>query len=116
MSIQSLIDKEYVVVYSTTNTHESALELSKILIESTVAACVQILPGVTSFYEWKGTVEQSTEYCLMIKTHKRSLSDIESLFQRVHPYDVPEFVVVSIDSMSSEYHKWFNDTMDRDGE
>ncbi|MGL1901466.1 MAG: divalent-cation tolerance protein CutA [Fibrobacterales bacterium] len=116
MSIESINKEECVVVYSTTNSHENALELSKMLIEDAVAACVQIIPGVTSVYEWQGTVEQSTEYGLMIKTHKSALEAIKKIFNTLHPYDVPEFVVVLIDTMSEQYLEWFKKTMRRNGE
>ena len=76
------------------------------LVETGVAACVNILPKMLSVYRWEGEVESEGEHQVLIKT---TSAGVPSLWQRVrdlHPYDVPEFIVVPIIDGNEAYLKW----------
>lgn len=76
------------------------------LVETGVAACVNILPKMLSVYRWEGEVESEAEHQVLIKT---TSAGVPSLWQRVrdlHPYDVPEFIVVPIIDGNEAYLKW----------
>ncbi|WKZ57053.1 MAG: divalent-cation tolerance protein CutA [Bdellovibrionota bacterium] len=85
---------------------ESAKTLSQSLLESRLAACVSMIPGVQSTYWWEGRLEQSAEVLLLIKFPQALLSQLESHLLRVHPYDVPEFVVLPSTYASAAYEGW----------
>jgi len=89
--------------------------LARELVEQRLAACVNIVAGVTSIYRWQSGVHEDGEQLLVIKTVDDNLHDLrEALFAR-HPYDVPEFVVLPIASMSDAYGAWLAESANRGG-
>ena len=85
---------------------EAAETLASKLIDERVAACVNILPGITSVYRWQGEVHRDDESLLVIKT---STDALPALMQRVadlHPYDVPEIVALDASSVHPAYAAW----------
>lgn len=82
--------------------------LAKQLLADKLAACVNILPGLTSVYEWQGTVETAQEHLLMIKSQRQRFAAIEAAIKRLHPYQLPEIIAVAIEDGSSEYLKWID--------
>ena len=71
-----------------------------------LAACVSILPAMRSIYTWKGAVEGADERQLLIKTTGDCLRELESRLRELHPYEVPEFVVMPIVEGSADYLSW----------
>lgn len=95
-----------VVVLTTVGADFDARALARELVETRVAACVNILPAIHSVYRWEGRVTGDDEQLLVIKTTDARVEELrEELFQR-HPYDVPEFVVVPVESVSEAYGAW----------
>lgn len=94
------------IVHCTTGSHENARSIATQLIEKQLAACVQIVPGVTSVYRWEHKVVQDQEYLLLIKTHRQVLAQAEQLVMSLHSYDVPQWVVVDVSSVSEAYGAW----------
>jgi periplasmic divalent cation tolerance protein len=82
----------------------------KALVEDRLAACVNVLPEMTSIYRWEGKVEKSAERQVIIKTTAARLADLRDRIRELHTYDVPEFVVVPILSGSEEYLKWVGES------
>jgi periplasmic divalent cation tolerance protein len=80
--------------------------LASTLVDGGLAACVQILPRMTSVYRWKGSVEKATEKLLLIKTIESRVQDVESAIRSRHPYDVPEIIVVEISGGYAPYLAW----------
>lgn len=80
--------------------------LARGLVERGLAACVQVGPGVTSFYRWKGAVEKSPERLLIIKTRSELFEAVESAIRASHPYDVPEIVALKISHAYARYLAW----------
>ena len=80
------------------------------LVEERLAACVNVLPQMTSIYRWERKVEQAAERQVIIKTTAARLADLRDRIRELHTYDVPEFVVVPILSGSEEYLKWVRES------
>ena len=95
-----------VLVLTTVGAGFDARALAQALVERRLAACVNIVPRIESFYRWEGKVAVDGEQLLIIKTTDERIAALrEELFRR-HPYSVPEFVVVSIAETSDSYGAW----------
>jgi periplasmic divalent cation tolerance protein len=100
-----------VIVFTTVGATFDATTLAKSLVEQRLAACVNIIPQVRSIYRWQGKVEDDGEQLLLIKTTDERLEQLrDALFAR-HPYEVPEFVVVRMDSIEGPYREWLADAV-----
>ncbi|MDD5723483.1 MAG: divalent-cation tolerance protein CutA [Syntrophales bacterium] len=99
--------KEYCVILTTCANQEEAERLARLLVESRLAACVQ-MTGVTSFYEWDGAINRDDEKLLLIKAPSASYGDIEAFIARNHSYDVPEIIQIPIRAGSKTYLKWID--------
>lgn len=97
------------IVMTTTGDRESALALARPLVEAGLAACVSLLPGCLSVYEWKGAVEEEDECLLLIKTRAGRLRDLERWLREHHPYDLPEFVALDPAHVERGYLSWVLD-------
>ena len=97
---------EYVLVISTINNLEVAKEIAKILIEKKLAACVNIVPQVTSIYKWKNDICEDKEYLMLLKTTKDFSENLKAELINLHPYDVPEVICMDISEGSKEYLEW----------
>ncbi len=100
---------EYILVISTCPENE-AESLAKILVESKLCACVNLIQNVFSIYHWKGRIEEEKESMLLMKTKKDLENDLFSVLKEHHSYEVPEFIVLSIDSGSDDYLKWIGES------
>jgi len=96
----------YCLIYSSCPDEETAGQMAAALLDRRLAACVSVLPGITSFYEWDGQRETSGEVLLMIKTTAARYADVESLLCELHPYELPEVVAVSIERGLPDYLSW----------
>jgi periplasmic divalent cation tolerance protein len=97
------------VLAITTTPEKDAVRISKALVESKFCACINIISNVTSIYHWKGNVETDTESILLIKTEKEFIELIEAKLKEVHPYELPELIVLPIDWGKSEYLDWISE-------
>ena len=97
---------------TTVESFEQAQRIAQALVEKRMAACVNIVPGIHSIYRWQGRVEQAPEWMLLIKTKERLLDNLRAEIEKVHSYEVPEFVAVTIDSGSPEYLQWLANSID----
>jgi len=103
-----LTDK-FVVLVTCANAAE-ARRIARAVVEERLAACVNILPGaVTSIYRWKGKVESARERLLLIKTSRKRLAKLQAAVERLHSYDVPEFVALPIAGGSDTYLSWIEE-------
>jgi periplasmic divalent cation tolerance protein len=99
----------HLIVFITVPTLEVGQQIANILVESNLAACVNIVPRVTSIYHWQGEVEQADELLLIAKTRTTLFDKLATAIKRIHPYDVPEVVAMPIIAGSNEYLAWIND-------
>ncbi len=101
-----------IVLALTTVPHDcDAPALARALVESGVAACVTMLPGVRSVYTWQGAIHEDAEQQLIIKTTRDRVQDAWAALKARHPYDVPEFVVLNVVDGNPEYLKWVADSV-----
>jgi periplasmic divalent cation tolerance protein len=96
------------MVLTTCPNQEEARKIATLLIRERLAACVQIT-GITSLYEWKGTVNTESEQLLLIKTLADRYGDIESFILKTHSYEVPEIVMIPIERGSASYLGWIDE-------
>jgi len=97
------------MAFVTAPNHEIAKSLASGLVSGKLAACVNILPGVTSVYEWEGKVNEDPEVLMMIKTRTSRIPELTQYVQKNHPYDVPEVITTSIEGGSAAYLSWLGE-------
>ena len=102
---------EYLLVQTSCPDNDSAIKLARRIIENKVAACVNVLPEVTSIYEWKGEVKQDSEILLLIKTSKSRYLDLQAIICDLHPYELPEVIAVPISEGLPDFLSWINDSV-----
>lgn len=101
---------EYVVVLSTVPANSEPAAMARTLIDERLAACVNILPVMTSIYRWAGGVEEDSEHQVVIKTTRAQVPALWQRLRDLHPYEVPEFIVVPIIDGSDTYLKWIGES------
>lgn len=97
----------HTVIMTTTDNPDEAKSLARSLVEAKLAACVQVIP-ITSHYSWEGSLEESGELLLLIKTTAGRYDDVEQFLKNKHSYDTPEIVQVPITGGSSAYLGWID--------
>lgn len=97
-----------VVALSTVARSEDAERIATALVERGLAACVNVVPGVTSVYRWKGEVRRDAELLLVIKTRAERLEDLRQALVSLHPYEVPELVALAIEGGHAPYLEWLD--------
>jgi periplasmic divalent cation tolerance protein len=100
------------IVLTTTPNVDEAEDLAKKIIEAKLAACVQILPTMKSFYFWEDAVQTDSENLLLIKTLPEKYDDLEKFIQANHSYDEPEIIALAAEKVSSTYLKWMKSYLD----
>lgn len=99
------------IVLTTTPNLEEAESLAQKIVEAKLAACVQILPQMKSFYFWEGEVQSDAEYLLLIKTLPEKFAILESFIQGNNSYEVPEIVAISAEKVSKNYLNWMIESL-----
>jgi periplasmic divalent cation tolerance protein len=94
------------IAWTTVDTEAAAQRLARDIVESGLAACVQIDAGVESVYRWEGKVQSECEWRLMVKFAAERSSELLAYIEANHPYDVPEWVVVRAEEVAPKYLKW----------
>ncbi|MBT0586254.1 divalent-cation tolerance protein CutA [Alteromonas oceanisediminis] len=98
------------LVLCTAPDNATAQRIAQGLIENRLAACVNVFDDVTSVYRWEGKVEQCNESQLLIKTQHEQLDEAAKLVSQLHPYDVPEWVVLD-GRASPSYLNWMRSSL-----
>ncbi|CAF4068536.1 unnamed protein product [Rotaria sordida] len=106
--MSSNLSSQYSACITTVSTSEVARKLARSLVESHLAACVNIIPNVRSIYEWESTIHEDNELILMIKTRKENVPQLIEFVKNNHPYDVPELIELTINSGNPDYLKWID--------
>jgi periplasmic divalent cation tolerance protein len=100
---------EAAVVLTTLAADADAAALARALVEERLAACVNLLPPMTSVYRWKGAIEQEREQQIVIKTTADRVPALEARLRQLHPYELPEFLILSA-SASEAYGSWIRES------
>lgn len=96
----------YVLCLTTIGSVRDGEKIARHLVQKKLAACVNVVSGAISFYFWKKKFCRDREALLFIKTIRSKLPRVESELHTVHPYELPEFIVLPISSGSHRYLKW----------
>ena len=80
------------------------------LVENRLAACVNIISSMRSVYRWKGNVERDDELLLLIKTSEDRLEELRHRLRAVHPYELPELIVIAPESLAPDYAEWIEES------
>ena len=88
-----------------------AIALGRTLVEEGLAACVNVLPPMESLYRWQGSVHQDAERQLVIKTRAELVDALRGRLKTLHPYEVPEFLVLPVSAGSPSYLDWVKDSV-----
>jgi periplasmic divalent cation tolerance protein len=94
------------IVLTTAASADEAARLGRTLVEERLAACATFIPGAQSIYRWQGEVESSTETLLLLKTGADRLAALEARLHQLHSYQIPEFLVLPVESASHPYMEW----------
>jgi periplasmic divalent cation tolerance protein len=96
------------IIFCTCPDKVTAQKIARLLVATTKAACVNILPGITSVYKWQEQVKSAEEHLLLIKAHKDQYQAIETAVREHHPYELPEIIAVPIECGLPEYLHWID--------
>ena len=99
---------EPLVILMTAGSLEEAHRIADVLVTEMLAACVNVLPGVTSVYRWEGKVQHDEECLLVAKSTREVLIDLVSRVQSLHSYDLPEIVALPVVGGSDAYLRWLD--------
>lgn len=94
------------VVLMTAADRDEANRIAEMLVNSRLAACVQVLPEIHSVYRWKGEVERATETLLLAKTTSDKFDELDRAVREIHSYDTPEIIGLPVSAASAPYLKW----------
>lgn len=94
---------------TTVSGQEAGERLASALVEAKLAACVQILPPMTSVYRWEGEIQRETEHLLLIKTTQDKWDSLAAFIHTHHPYEVPEVIAVEASKIAPEYGAWLTE-------
>lgn len=92
-----------------------ARRLARALVDERLAACANLVPGVTSVYRWRGAVEEGSEVLLVVKTRAEDLPALERRVAELHPYDVPEIVALHPAHVEAAYLRWWSASTGAEG-
>ena len=96
------------VVLMTAGSQEEAERIAQALVAEMLAACVNIVPGVTSIYRWEGKVQRDQEWLLVAKSRRDVLDRLVERVQALHSYDVPEIIALPLTGGSEPYLRWLD--------
>jgi periplasmic divalent cation tolerance protein len=99
-----------VVILTTMPDDTRADELARTLVDERLAACVNVHAAMTSTYRWKSAVEREPERQLVIKTTRDRVAALEVRLRALHPYELPEFLVLSVEGGSDAYLRWVRES------
>jgi periplasmic divalent cation tolerance protein len=94
------------IVLTTCPAHAEAAALAKEIVEERLAACVQVMPQMTSVYVWEGQVQEEGEHLLIIKTLPDKWNELRDFIAANHSYEVPEIVAIDAEKISGAYLEW----------
>ncbi|MDO9119766.1 MAG: divalent-cation tolerance protein CutA [Nitrospira sp.] len=97
---------EIIVVFVTVPGLKEGSRISRAVLTSRLAACVNVIPGIRSMYQWKGKLVQEKEAMLVMKTTRLRYRKLEQKIKQLHPYELPEVIAIPLICGSSQYTEW----------
>lgn len=102
------------LILTTAGPREEAQALASALVSSRAAACVNIVGPIESHYWWNGKAECASEHLLLIKTTASEVEHVRDTIRELHSYEVPEFIVIDIESGDAKYLEWIASVVSSD--
>jgi periplasmic divalent cation tolerance protein len=102
-----------IVVLTAVATSVEADELAEKIVNAKLAACVQILPKMTSVYVWEGKLQKENEHLMLIKTLPEKWEELQNFITANHSYEVPELVAIDGAKVSEPYLRWMKEVLDK---
>ena len=102
---------EYIQVLTTLENRDDAEKIARTLVEKRIAACVQIMGPLTSFFQWQGKLDSAQEYLCVIKSRNDLFQELEIIIKSMHPYEVPEILATPITKGNKDYLSWLAETL-----
>jgi periplasmic divalent cation tolerance protein len=110
-NVTSSLNPDVRIVLTTIGAEPDAVALARTLVDERLAACVNVLPEMISIYRWKGSVEQDHEHQVVIKTSSDRLPALEARLRQLHPYELPEFLVLDVAGGGAAYLAWVRESV-----
>jgi len=104
---------DLVTLMTTCPDDKTGKEIAVALVSDRLAACVQRIPGLHSTYIWRGTLQEEQEVLLLIKTLKGSVPAVVERVRSLHPYEVPELLVIPVSSRNDGYTEWVRSNVEQ---
>lgn len=98
-----------IVVFITVSNEDEAAKISKALVESRLAGCVNIIQNIRSIYSWQGRIEDEMEVLMIVKTQKALFDSLMKKVKELHSYTVPEIIALPIIEGSEDYLRWLRE-------
>ncbi|HEV2500514.1 MAG TPA: divalent-cation tolerance protein CutA [Terriglobia bacterium] len=102
-----------IVVLVTAGSQREAAKIARNLVESRLAACVNISPPVRSIYRWEGKIQNDSEFLLLIKTKRSLFRAVKESILQIHSYTTPEVIALPVTEGSQAYLRWIDDSLSR---
>lgn len=97
-----------IIAYSTAPNEQVANKIARYLINAKLAACVSLIPSVKSIYHWKNEIIEDNEILMMIKSEKTKQQKLIDTIVEIHPYDIPEVIIIPIEDGFKDYFSWIH--------
>jgi periplasmic divalent cation tolerance protein len=99
------------IILTTASSEEEAEKIARTLVDRRLAACVNIVPQITSIYRWQGAIEEAREWLLIVKTTAVAFVQVRETIAELHSYEVPECVCLTIEDGSPSYLAWIGESV-----
>ena len=106
MNSPSETGSDAMVVLTTAGSEDQARNMAQALLQRHLAACINVLPGMASFYRWEGEIRDNQEILLLIKTTRRHFEQVRATIRELHTYELPEVLALPVDRGDPEFLAW----------
>jgi len=103
--------RDFILVITTCPDQACADALAEALVQQKLAACAQQIPGIRSFYQWKGNIEVDNEVLLHIKARASRFEEVAASINALHPYELPEIIAIPLEAASGPYLRWLDESV-----
>jgi len=101
----------YIVVLITCPSKDEGLKIAKALLENKLAACINVIDGLDSYFWWKGKIDYAKEVLLIVKTRLDLFNKVVELVKKLHSYTVPEIIALPILAGNKDYLRWIDESL-----
>ena len=99
-------DSKFIVILSTAGSVDEASKIAEHLVHRHLVACVNLVPGIQSFYWWNSSVQKDQEVLMIIKTEREKFDEVQRAILSLHSYEVPEIISIPLENGFNDYLQW----------